>query len=295
MASSQAKLCTHPRCEHNWHHFVPVLRKCKCKQPLRGGLKGQFFLIALELTMSRSFWIACASSTTKVSSSSSWSFPSSTITLATCLPDPILQVRQENISSKESTFKRQGHGERLHLYNLSKHLRLTIIIVRRKCVVFHRWKAANATRHICYSTLPRFQCFFCPLWQLSVVKMLQGWPVHLWLLAWVSASDWSCHVGNLIQPIRSTTQIWVVTCQQCGISALISQTSFGGETSGSIKCWLFSQAIAKLLPGHLIFKFFLLLFNLGWSRSCTAWPGYASTNEEISNNNKLIENIVIIL
>ena len=25
-----------------------------------------------------------------------------------------------------------------------------------------------------------------------------------------SASDWSCHVGNLIQPIRSTTQIWVV-------------------------------------------------------------------------------------
>ena len=26
-----------------------------------------------------------------------------------------------------------------------------------------------------------------------------------------SASDWSCHVGNLIQPIRSTTQIWIVT------------------------------------------------------------------------------------
>ena len=26
-----------------------------------------------------------------------------------------------------------------------------------------------------------------------------------------SASDWSCRVGNLIQPIRSSTQIWVVT------------------------------------------------------------------------------------
>ena len=25
-----------------------------------------------------------------------------------------------------------------------------------------------------------------------------------------SASDWSCRLGNLIQPIRSTTQIWVV-------------------------------------------------------------------------------------
>ena len=40
-----------------------------------------------------------------------------------------------------------------------------------------------------------------------------------------SASDWSCRLGNLIQPIRCTTQIWVVTGHQCGISALISQTS----------------------------------------------------------------------
>ena len=59
-----------------------------------------------------------------------------------------------------------------------------------------------------------------------------------------SASDWSCRVGNLIQPIRSTTQIWVVTRHQYGISALVSRMSFGGETSGSVaKCWLFSQAI----------------------------------------------------
>ena len=27
----------------------------------------------------------------------------------------------------------------------------------------------------------------------------------------VDLGDWSCRVGNLIQPIRSTTQIWVVT------------------------------------------------------------------------------------
>ena len=40
-----------------------------------------------------------------------------------------------------------------------------------------------------------------------------------------SASDWSCRVGNLIQPIRSTTQIWVVTRHQYGISVLVSQTS----------------------------------------------------------------------
>ena len=60
-----------------------------------------------------------------------------------------------------------------------------------------------------------------------------------------SASDWSCHLGNLIQSIRSTTQIWVVKHHQYEISALVSQTSFGGETKGSIaKCWLFSQAKA---------------------------------------------------
>ena len=58
-----------------------------------------------------------------------------------------------------------------------------------------------------------------------------------------SASDWLCHVGNLIQPIRSTTQIWVVMRHQYGISVLVSQKSLGGETSGSIaKCQLFSQA-----------------------------------------------------
>ena len=58
-----------------------------------------------------------------------------------------------------------------------------------------------------------------------------------------SAFDWSCRVRNLIQPIRSTTLIWVVTCHQYGISALVSQTSFGGESSGSVaKCRLFSHA-----------------------------------------------------
>ena len=41
-----------------------------------------------------------------------------------------------------------------------------------------------------------------------------------------SASDWSCPVGYLIQPIRRTTQIWAVMGHQYGISALVSQTSF---------------------------------------------------------------------
>ena len=62
-----------------------------------------------------------------------------------------------------------------------------------------------------------------------------------------SAFDWSCRVGNLLQPIRSTIQIWVVTRHQYGISALISQRLFCRETSGGVaKCRLFSQATRQL-------------------------------------------------
>ena len=51
----------------------------------------------------------------------------------------------------------------------------------------------------------------------------------------------------LIQTIRSTTQIWVGTRHQYGISVLVSQTSLGGENSVRVaKCRLFSQATKKL-------------------------------------------------
>ena len=78
-----------------------------------------------------------------------------------------------------------------------------------------------------------------------------------------SASDWSRRVGNLIQPIRSTTQIWVVTRHQYGISALVSRTSFGGETSGSVaKCRLFSQAGISYRLQKIVFS------HIQWSWIC---------------------------
>ena len=50
-------------------------------------------------------------------------------------------------------------------------------------------------------------------------------------------------VENLHHPIRTTTQIWVVTHHQYRISAIVCQTSFRGKTSGGVaKCRLFSQA-----------------------------------------------------
>ena len=56
-------------------------------------------------------------------------------------------------------------------------------------------------------------------------------------------------VKTLVHPIRSTTQIWVVTCHQYGISAFVSQTSFGGETSCSfqISIWRISQLESDVL------------------------------------------------
>ena len=41
--------------------------------------------------------------------------------------------------------------------------------------------------------------------------------------------DLSCRMANLLQPIRSTTQIWLVMHHQFGISALVSQMSFHGK------------------------------------------------------------------
>jgi len=58
-----------------------------------------------------------------------------------------------------------------------------------------------------------------------------------------SASDWSSRLGNLLQPMRGITQIWVVTRHQYGISLLVHQASFRGETSvGVVKSRLFSEA-----------------------------------------------------
>ena len=56
---------------------------------------------------------------------------------------------------------------------------------------------------------------------------------------------------------RGTTQIWVVRRHQYGIFGLVSQTSFGGETSSSVARFrLFSQAMSSafVVPsgGHLM-------------------------------------------
>ena len=44
-----------------------------------------------------------------------------------------------------------------------------------------------------------------------------------------SASDWLCREGNLLQQIKSTTQIWVVTRHQMGFLRLFLERHFDGK------------------------------------------------------------------
>ena len=58
-----------------------------------------------------------------------------------------------------------------------------------------------------------------------------------------SVSNWPKQIFLAIRPIGSNSQLWVVTRNQYGISALVPQTSFRWKTKGSFtKCQLYSQA-----------------------------------------------------
>ena len=58
-----------------------------------------------------------------------------------------------------------------------------------------------------------------------------------------SASHWLKQVSQAALPTGRTTQIWVVTRHQFGISALVSLTSIRGETVGGVSKCPLSQAI----------------------------------------------------
>ena len=125
-----------------------------------------------------------------------------------------------------------------------------------------------------------------------------------------SASDWLNQNSHAARPIRSTTQIWVVTRHQYGIFALVSQTSSGGEPSGSIaKCCLFSQAsdflnkrqMLKLPAGYSAGspRIFFFYFNslkspfLGFRVIQTGyWPDFILQSVFIIKNIFIMKNVI---
>ena len=65
----------------------------------------------------------------------------------------------------------------------------------------------------------------------TTAEILHWWRVttQIWVVLWLVEANFSSS-----QPIRSTTQIWVVTRHLRGISEVVSRTSFRGETKGSV-------------------------------------------------------------
>ena len=62
-----------------------------------------------------------------------------------------------------------------------------------------------------------FTCLFIPFFLLFCFGMSQRIPIRV-----------------LVKRLTVTTQIWIMTRHQYGISALVPQTSFRGETSGGV-------------------------------------------------------------
>lgn len=56
-----------------------------------------------------------------------------------------------------------------------------------------------------------------------------------------------------------------------------NRNAIGLTNQSWVVWWIIVLFYEFALPGHLVFKLFLLLLNLGWGRSCTAWPCYAAT------------------
>ena len=63
-----------------------------------------------------------------------------------------------------------------------------------------------------------------------------------------SASDWLKQISQAARPIRSTTQIWVVTRHQYGISALASREN-----------QLWRRQMSAVFSGYNIYEVFNLL------------------------------------
>ena len=64
-----------------------------------------------------------------------------------------------------------------------------------------------------------------------------------------SAFDWLCRIGNLLQLIRITTQIWVVIHHQYGILRAILRCHFSGKpvvSSRNDGCFLRQVKISEL-------------------------------------------------
>ena len=95
---------------------------------------------------------------------------------------------------------------------------------------------------------------------------------------WDEGRGWTCVDWKTPRNAKVSQNVcpllWVVTRHQYGIFALVSQTSFGGKTSGSVaKCRLFFQAVTLSSTGNFFATIAALCNNISTSITFTffAW------------------------
>ena len=94
-----------------------------------------------------------------------------------------------------------------------------------------------------------------------------------------STSDWSRSLGNLLQPIRNTRQIWVVKCHQYGISSSFIRRHFAGklvvasQNDGCFLRLLASMIVVVIITNTMPFAliFYLSLFTSVHLCSSSFW------------------------
>ena len=107
---------------------------------------------------------------------------------------------------------------------------------------------------------------------------------------------WCCE-ENFLQPIWSTTPIWLLSGYQYGILVLVLPTSYHRETSnGLAQCWLFSQVNNHMKKAFAFFRWSVsfcinssvnahrLSILLSWqqkqcksvTKNCIAWLAWLS-------------------
>ena len=119
-------------------------------------------------------------------------------------------------------------------------IRVTVVGSRQTVIGYYGNKQMNLDHN---KITPEETAYIWRRYYCMVSPPNDVWETSAEILYWWRASNWLEQISHAARPIRSTTQMWEVTRPQYRISVLVSQASFGGETSGSVsKCRLYSQA-----------------------------------------------------
>ena len=119
-------------------------------------------------------------------------------------------------------------------------IRVTVVGSRQTVIGYYGNKQMNLDHN---KIRPEETAYIWRRYYCMVSPPNDVWETSAEIPYWWRASNWLKQISHAARPISSTTQMWEVRRPQYRTSALVSQASFGGETSGSVSnCRLYSQA-----------------------------------------------------